>query len=138
MGNLYRGPPSIGASYQISIQLAKQFQSRRLFRNWPTRNKNCLWQPCLLNYGDGMSNLYRGFFIEVSVHLAKQCQRRRFKYEKITDDGRQLMAKAHMALRPGELKKDKGTNTDRQNIIQKTKLCPLVVAILDFQLTQIC
>jgi len=26
---------------------AKQFQ-RRFFRNWPTRNKNCLWRPCLL------------------------------------------------------------------------------------------
>ena len=39
---------SIGASYQISIHLAIQFQRRRFFRNRPTRNKNCLWRPCLL------------------------------------------------------------------------------------------
>jgi len=24
---------------------AKRFQSRRHFRNWPTRNKNCLCEP---------------------------------------------------------------------------------------------
>jgi hypothetical protein len=34
--------PSIGASYQISVHLAIQFQRRR-FRNRPIRNKNCLW-----------------------------------------------------------------------------------------------
>jgi hypothetical protein len=28
--------------------LAKQFQSRRLKKNQPIRNKNCLWRPCLL------------------------------------------------------------------------------------------
>jgi hypothetical protein len=32
---------------QVSIHLAKQFQRRRLFRNQPIRNKNCLWRPCL-------------------------------------------------------------------------------------------
>jgi hypothetical protein len=30
MGNLYRGP-SIDASYQVSVHLAKQFQRRRFF-----------------------------------------------------------------------------------------------------------
>ena len=40
--------PSIGASYQILVHLATQFHRRRLFRNRPTRNKNCLWWPCLL------------------------------------------------------------------------------------------
>ena len=46
MSNLYR-EPSKDASYQISVHLGKQFQ-RRLFRNQPTRNKNDLWQLCLL------------------------------------------------------------------------------------------
>jgi hypothetical protein len=32
MTNLNRGP-SIDASYQVSVQLAKQFQGRRFFRN---------------------------------------------------------------------------------------------------------
>ena len=80
MSNRYRGP-SIDASYQVSVQLAKQFQGRRTFRNQPIRNKNCLWWPCLLTDRDEMSNLYRGPSIaasyQVSVHLAKQFQGRR-------------------------------------------------------------
>jgi hypothetical protein len=50
---------------------------------------------------DGMSNLNRGPSIDasyqVSVHLAEGFQRR-LKCEKLTDDGRQVMAKAHFAL----------------------------------------
>ena len=73
--------PSIGASHQISVHWTKQFQ-RTFFRNRPTKNKNCLWQPCLLTDRDEMSNLYRGLSIDasyqVSVHLAKRFQRRRF------------------------------------------------------------
>jgi hypothetical protein len=75
--------PSIDASYQVSVHLAKQFQRRRFFRNQPIRNKNCLWRSCLLTDRDEMSNLYRGPAIDasyqVAVHLAKQFQRRRFK-----------------------------------------------------------
>jgi hypothetical protein len=51
-------------------------------RNKPSRNKNCLWWPCLLTDRDEMSNLYRGpsinAFYQVSVHLAKRFRRRRF------------------------------------------------------------
>jgi hypothetical protein len=58
---------------------------------------------------DEMSKLYRGPSIDVSyqvsVHLAKGFQKRRLKCEKLTDDGRQttddgrqMMAKAHIAL----------------------------------------
>jgi hypothetical protein len=53
-----------------------------LFRNQPIRNKNGLWWPCLLTDWDEMSILYRGPFIDasyqVSVHLAKWLQMRRF------------------------------------------------------------
>ena len=73
MSLLYRGP-SIDAFYQISVHLGKWFQ-RRLFRNQPIRNKNCLWWPCLLTDQDEMSNIYRGpsidAFYQVSVHLVK-------------------------------------------------------------------
>jgi hypothetical protein len=45
-------------------------------------------------------NLYRGLSIHasyhVSVYLAKRFQRRRFKCEKLTKDGCQVMGKAHM------------------------------------------
>ena len=80
MRNLYRGP-SNDASYQVSIHLVKRFQRRRFFRNQPIRNKNGLWQPCLLTDRDEISNLYRAPAIDasyqVSVHLAKRFQRRR-------------------------------------------------------------
>ena len=49
-----------------------------------------------------MSNLYRGpsidAFYQVSVHLAKGFQRRYLKCEKLADDGRQVVAKAHIAF----------------------------------------
>jgi hypothetical protein len=49
---------------------------------------------------DKMSNLYKGLSIDasyqVSVHLDEGFQRRRLKCEKLTDDGRQVMAKAHI------------------------------------------
>jgi hypothetical protein len=65
MSNLYRG-----------------VSEEKIFRNRPIRNKNCLWQPCLLMNRDEMSTLYRGPPIDasyqVSVHLAKRFQRRRF------------------------------------------------------------
>jgi hypothetical protein len=101
MSNLYRGP-SKDAPYQVSIHLAKRFQRRRFFRNQPIRNKNGLWWPCLLMNLDEMSNIYRGPAIDasyqVSLHLAEQFQRRRLKCEKLTDDVRQVMAKAHIAF----------------------------------------
>ena len=64
---------------------------------------------CPLMDRDKMSNLYRGPSIyasyQVSVHMVEGFQRRRLKCEKITDngrqttdDGRQVMAKAHIAF----------------------------------------
>ena len=54
----------------------------------------------MLTDRDEMSNRYRGHFIDayyqVSVHLAKRFQRRRITCEMLTDDGRQVMAKAHL------------------------------------------
>ena len=93
--------PSIDAYYQVSVHLAQQFQRRRLKKNLPIRNKNCLWQPCLLMDRDEMSNLYREPSIDasyqVSVHLAEGFQRRKLKCEKLMDVGRQAMARAERA-----------------------------------------
>jgi hypothetical protein len=51
---------------------------------------------------DEMSNLYKGPSLDasyqVSVHLAEGFQRRRLKCEKLTEDGCQVMAKAHFAF----------------------------------------
>ena len=79
MSNTYRGP-SIDDSYQVSVHLAKQVSEKKIFRNRPIRNKHCLWWPCLSTDQNEMSNTYRGPSIDashqVSVHLAKQFQRR--------------------------------------------------------------
>ena len=49
-----------------------------------------------------MSNLYREPSIDTSYQISDQFtlqfQRRRLKYEKLTDDGCQVMAKAHIAF----------------------------------------
>jgi hypothetical protein len=58
------------------------FRGEHFFRNQTIRNKNCLWQPCLLTDRDEMSNRNRWLSIDasyqVSVHLARRFQRRRF------------------------------------------------------------
>ena len=68
------------------------FRDDFFFRNRPIRNKNCLWQPCLLADRFATSNLYRGPSIvasyQVQVHLAKRFQRRLI-CGKVTDDRRQ-------------------------------------------------
>ena len=96
MSKLYRGS-SKDASYQVSTHLAKRFQRRRFFLNRPIRNKNCLWWPCLLMDRDEMSNLYREPSIDasyqVSVHLAKRFQRRRF-FQKSTNQKQELSVAA--------------------------------------------
>ena len=49
-----------------------------------------------------MSNPYRGPSLyasyQVSVHMVEGFQMRRLKCEKLMDDGRQVMAKAHIAF----------------------------------------
>jgi hypothetical protein len=49
-----------------------------------------------------MSNVYRVPSIDASYQISDQLalrfQRRRLKCEKLTDDGRQVMAKAHIAF----------------------------------------
>ena len=68
----------IYVSYKVSIHFGKAVSDEKIFRNRPIRNKNCLWWSCLLMDLDKMSNLYRGPSYQVSVHLAKRFQRRRF------------------------------------------------------------
>ena len=57
---------------------------------------------------DEMRKSYNGPSLDASckilLYLAKLFQRRRVKYEKLTDDGRQVMEKAHVAFQPGEQK----------------------------------
>ena len=72
--------PSIGASHQISVHLAKQFQRRFLEIDQP--ETRIAYGSRLLTDRDKISNLYRipSIYVsyKVSVHLAKQFQIRRF------------------------------------------------------------
>jgi hypothetical protein len=56
---------------------------KKIFLNRSIRNKNCLWQPCLLMDREEMSKLYRGPSIDasyqVSVHLAKGVSEEKIK-----------------------------------------------------------
>jgi hypothetical protein len=65
--------PSICASYQISVHLATWFQ-RRFLEIDKSEIRIVCWRPCLLTDPDGISNLFRGPFIDafyqVSVYLA--------------------------------------------------------------------
>jgi hypothetical protein len=57
---------------------SKAVAEKKIKKNQPIRNKNCLWRSCLLMDRDKMSNLYRGPSIDasyqVSVHLAEGFQ----------------------------------------------------------------
>ena len=126
MNNSHR-KHSIDAFYHVSVHLAKLFQRRRFFRNQPIRNKNCLWQPCLLKDQDEINNLYRGPYIDasymyqVSVHLAQGFQRRRLKCEKLTD-GRWRRTtsdgNSSRCLWQGEPIKKESLNSDNQQFHQ--------------------
>ena len=80
MSNSNKGP-SIDASYHVSVHLAKLPQSRRLLEI--DQSETVLPVAAMfVNDRDKMSNPYRDPSIDasyqVSVHLAKQFQRRRF------------------------------------------------------------
>ena len=80
-----------------------------------------------VNGSGEMSNLYRGPAIDASyqvlLHLAEGFQRRRLKCEKLTDDGRQVMAKAHIAF--GKVSK-KGAVDSQPQVIKFTSCLPVV------------
>jgi hypothetical protein len=67
--------PSIGASHQVSVHLAIAVSGKKIFRNRPIRNKNCLWRPCLQTDRDKINDLFGRSSIDasyqVSVQLAK-------------------------------------------------------------------
>jgi hypothetical protein len=68
--------PSIGASHQISAHFGKTVSEKKIFRNRPIENKNCLWQPRLLMDQNEIGTFYRrpskDASYQVSYHLAKR------------------------------------------------------------------
>ena len=81
MSNLYR-EPSIDTSYQVSVHLAQRFQRRRFFLICQSETRIVCGGHVCQWIETKMSNLYRGPSIDasyqVSVHLAKWFQKRRF------------------------------------------------------------
>ncbi len=72
MSILYRGP-SIDASFQVSVHLAKRFQRRRFFFKSANQKQELpvLWWPCLVMDRDKMSNLYKGPSIDYSIFASQ-------------------------------------------------------------------
>jgi hypothetical protein len=78
--------PSIGASHQISVHLAQQFQ-KKTWPNEPKRGRKHLWKVLYRDWSfrfDPLTNMaatgnscFRASY-QVSVYLAKLCQSRRF------------------------------------------------------------
>ena len=80
----------------------KVVSEEKIFRNPQIRNKNCLWRPCLLMDRDKISILYRGHATyQISVHLGKQFQRRRF-FQKSTNQKQELPVAAIFVNRSGQ------------------------------------
>ena len=79
--NLYRRP-SIDASYQVGVHLAKRFQRKCFFQKLTNQKQELSMAAMFVNVSGRNSNLYRGPSIdasyEVSVHLATRSQRGRF------------------------------------------------------------
>jgi Zn-finger protein len=86
MSNLYNGPSFHRCFLPSSASFVQAGSEKKGFWNWPIRNKNCLWWPCLLTNQNEMNNHNRGSSIDasyqVSVHLAQRFQRRRLQCEK--------------------------------------------------------
>ena len=103
MSKVYKGS-AIDVSYQVSIHLAKRCQ-RRFKKNGQSETRiayggHVCWWIGTKWAGHSIDASY-----QLSLHLAEQFQRRRLKCEKLTDDGRQMtddgsqvMAKAHIAF----------------------------------------
>ena len=87
-----------------------QVVSEKIFFNQPIRNKNCLWWPCLLMNRNKMGNLYIGpsndASYQVSVHLAKRLQRRRF-FQKLTNQKQELSVSSRRRLKCEKLPDDR-------------------------------
>jgi hypothetical protein len=78
----------------------------KIKKNRPIRNKNCLWQPCLLMDRENMCTLegtfYRCFLPSFSS-FGREVSEEKIKMWKVngrrtTDDGCQVIAKAHFAF----------------------------------------
>ena len=93
LSHRYRGP-SIEASYQVSVHLAKRFQRRIFFSSANQKHELPVVAMFVNGSGHTEQSLYRTFhrcFLSNSknqnpVHLAEGFQRRRLKCEKLADD----------------------------------------------------
>ena len=91
MSKLYRGP-SIDASYQVLVHLAKWFQRRRFLKKSVNQKQELPVAAMFVNgSGRNEQSLYRAFnrcFLPNFRSIGFAFQRRRLKCEKLTDDRR--------------------------------------------------
>ena len=107
MSNLYRGP-SIDASYQVLVHLAKWFQRRTFLEIDQSETRIACGSHVCWWIGTKWA-IFRGPSIDtsyqVSLHLAERFHRRRLKCEKLTDDGRRMPSDGKSSHWQGDLKR---------------------------------
>ena len=85
-----------------------------------------------------MSILYKGPSIDasyqVSVHLAEGFSMRRLKCEKLTDDRRQVMAKAHFAFGKVSKKTEKFTGSNKVLLVLGQRTTVLIVRTSHYEI----
>ena len=104
MSDLYRGP-SIDVSYQVSVHLAKRFQRRRCLKIGQSETRIACGGRIGTKLAVFIEDLPQMFPTKFQFIWLRGFQSRRLKCEKLTDDGRQttddgcqVMAKAHFAF----------------------------------------
>jgi hypothetical protein len=103
MSILYRGP-SIDASYQLTkfrFIWSSGFRGEDFFKSANQKQELPVVAMFVNGSGRNEQSLYRPSIdasCQISDQLALRFQRRRLKCEKLTDDRRQVMAKAHVAF----------------------------------------
>ena len=98
MSNLYRGP-SIDASYQVSVHLAKRFQRRRFLKSANQKQELPVVAMFVNGSGQNVQSLERTFhrcFLPSFSSFGWGVSEEKIKMWKV--NGRQVMAKAHIGL----------------------------------------
>jgi hypothetical protein len=99
MSNLYRRP---SLSTKFRFIWPSSFRGEDLKKSANQKQELPVAAMFVNGSGQNEQSLYKGPSIDasyqVSVHLAEGFQRRTLKCEKLTDDRRQVMAKAHVAF----------------------------------------
>jgi hypothetical protein len=96
-------PSTISWEDTVVVFVSREAMHRleKIFRNQPTRNKNSLWQPCLLTDRDEISNLCREPSIETSYQVSVQLAKKGRRILEIDQSETRIACSSHACYRYG-------------------------------------